>query len=641
MRVPPRLGKLLYGALFAVGLPALLVLWAAATEERVGLRPLRSIPVGAALAAAGLALMGAGALALRRFGGGLPMNAYPPPEYVTRGIYRVLPHPIYVGFALGVAGISIGAGSASGLWLVTPLVVLGEAALVLGYERLDLARRFPGRLVKAAIHVPDGTDGRPALSDRLSVLFTVLLPWLLLYEAIVFLGAPPDARPAYLGFEYGWRVVEWTEWLYASIYPAVVLAPFVAATRRDLRSFAIRGWTAMAAIFPLFLAIPFVAPPRPFAPSSLAGRLLEFERGLDAAVAAFPSFHVAWAFISAGVFAARWKKGKAVAWIWAFLVSIACVTTGMHALRDVLAGLAVALLAFRIDRVWESVRRLAERAANSWREWDLGGVRVINHGAWAGAGVFLGLLLVGLLTPGAYEGPTLLAAASSLVLAALWAQLIEGSPALLRPYGYYGGLLGVLAGCAAATALGYDGWRLLGGFGVAGPVIQAWGRVRCLVQGCCHGAPAPEWLGIRYAHPRSRVVRLAKLGGVPVHPTPLYSILWNGAIFLTLVRLVSLGAALSLIAGLYLVLNGLGRFVEEAYRGEPQTPVPGGLRLYQWTAIGSVLLGAVLTSFPSPAAAWGSLDGGAVALAAVFGFFTTLALGVDFPRSNRRFARLV
>ena len=32
----------------------------------------------------------------------------------------------------------------------------------------------------------------------------------------------------------------------------------------------------------------------------------------------------------------------------------------------------------------------------------------------------------------------------------------------------------------------------------------------------------------------------------------------------------------SLIVGLYFILSGLGRFVEEAYRGEVQTKIVGG-----------------------------------------------------------------
>ena len=200
--------------------------------------------------------------------------------------------------------------------------------------------------------VPAESDAPPRIADRLSVFLTVNCLWFVLYEAVIFLGAPPNARTVYFSFENGWPVVEWTGWLYLSAYALVDVVPFLAASKRDLRHFAIRGWTAMAVIFPLFLALPFIAPPRPFTPSTLAGRLLEMGRGRGSEVAAFPSFHVVWAFIAAGAYAARWKKKGAVAWLWAALVSASCLTTGQHALVDVLAGLLVALLVYRIDPVW-------------------------------------------------------------------------------------------------------------------------------------------------------------------------------------------------------------------------------------------------------------------------------------------------
>ncbi|HLF20133.1 MAG TPA: prolipoprotein diacylglyceryl transferase family protein, partial [Bacteroidota bacterium] len=219
---------------------------------------------------------------------------------------------------------------------------------------------------------------------------------------------------------------------------------------------------------------------------------------------------------------------------------------------------------------------------------------------------------------------------------------IEGSPSLLRPYGFYGGVIGVVFGSLIARLFGGNTWELLGAYAVVGPIIQAAGRLRCLVQGCCHGREAPGNVGIRYTHPRSRVCRLANLNNVPLHPTPLYSILWNVFTGIILARLWSLHSSLTLIAGLYLILNGLGRFVEESYRGEPQTPILGGLRIYQWMAIASVVSGAAVTTVSTSSVIphW-QFNWMAVYAAAGFGFVTWFALGVDFPNSNKRFARLV
>ncbi|MBI4889040.1 MAG: prolipoprotein diacylglyceryl transferase [Acidobacteria bacterium] len=437
------LAKLGYAVLFVVLLPALLYGWARQTESLVPL-PLPAWPA-LPFAAAGAILLCGGMWQLWRDGGGLPMNAFPPPRLVTTGLFRLLPHPIYTGFTLLCIAASLQLRSASGLYLVTPVVALGAAALALGYERPDLIARF----------------------------------------------GPAARRP--------------------------------------------------------------IALLRPLAP------------------------------------------------------------------------------------LWPPLRNAAQRIANSWREWRIGPVRVINHGFYAGLGTLLGLCLITAATPPALAWPVFFTVLAGIAGAGLWAQLVEGSPRLLRPYGFYGGLLGVTLACALFDAR----FLLWGAHSLAGPVVQACGRLRCLVQGCCHGAPCGAAAGIVYRRPESRVTRIAHLDGVPLHATQLYSILWNAATFFVLASLWRAAAPLQLISALWLILNGIGRFVEEAYRGEPQTKSFAGLHLYQWLAIASVL-GGILVSCASrvPAAPPLSLAQVNLPLALAGFLVTSFALGVDFPASNRRFARL-
>jgi protein-S-isoprenylcysteine O-methyltransferase Ste14 len=118
-------GKVLYGATFILFLPLALIAWASATARIVRLPPVRSLPLGLSLLTIGALLLLSGMRDLWVHGGGLPMNADPPPRYVNRGVYRFLPHPIYTGFCLLCVGVSISASSASGLWLISPLAILG------------------------------------------------------------------------------------------------------------------------------------------------------------------------------------------------------------------------------------------------------------------------------------------------------------------------------------------------------------------------------------------------------------------------------------------------------------------------------------------------------------------------------------
>jgi len=620
-------------------LPALLALWAHVTRAIVRVPAIHDARSGAAVAAAGALIVVAGMLALRRRGGGLPMNAFPPPRFVAGGIYALVPHPIYGGFVLICAGTAVYTGSASGLWLVTPTVALGCAALVLGYELPDLRRRFGN--VTSSAWFPALWPGAPTLLERFRVYCVVLVPWLVGFELIGHLGPDADSVSTWLLFEKRFPIIEATELIYASIYVVVLFLPLLVRSAAALRLFAMRGLAAMALIFPLYLLLPFYAAPRPFNPASVFALLMKLERSPISGVEAFPSFHVAWACIVASALSegSRWKR--AVAWLWAILVAASCATTGMHSLADIAAGFAAYLLIANLPSIWRAILHASQRIANSWKEWRVGPVRIINHGGYAGAGAAAGIVIIDtLLGPG-----RILLSVSiclcSLIGAALWAQWVEGSPALLRPLGFYGGMIGAIAGSIPAFILHVDLWSAFAAVCVAAPWIQALGRLRCLVQGCCHGHAAEAVPGIRYTHPRSRVCRLAHLAGVPVHATPVYSILWNFVVGAALIRLLQLGVSAAFLCGIYFVLSGCGRFVEEAYRGEPQTRVIAGLRFYQWIAMACVVVGAAITcgrgSTNLPAFA---VRPSSILLGLACGALTWFISGVDFPESNRRFARL-
>lgn len=632
------LRKTLYALLFIVVLPVSLVAWAMATEPYVRMPAPFPPWAGAAAALAGLSLMVAGAATLWARGGGLPMNPFPPPKLVTRGIYRYLAHPMYVGFCIAVQGVALVFQSGSGFWLVGPMVMLGCAALVFGHERGALEARF-GTLPVPAVHLPPDDPEPPTWMDRISAYLLVLGPWAILYEGLKTVGAPPDAWSALLPHEGHLPVVQWMEIFYISIYPMAALAPLVAASRRDLRRFSVRALMAMALVFPVYLTLPFVVPPRPFVPTNLFGHLIVWERIKDTPAEAFPSFHVIWALLAGEVFAGRMPKLKWFWRAWAWMIAAGCVLTGAHAFVDVVAGFAVVGLVSHAGSVWGALRDAAERLANSWREWRLGGVRVVNHGVYAGLAGFAALTIAGTLAGPGDDFGILLTALAGLAGAALWPKVVEGAPRLPRPYGYYGALLGVAVGAAAMPELGLSPWLVLAAFAVAAPWAQALGRLRCLVQGCCHGRPAKAGTGIRYTLADSRVCRVTDWKGIPLHPTPLYSILWNVPVAMGTLRLWTLHVPLTFIAGFYLLLTGFGRFVEEAFRGEPQTPVRGGLRLYQWTAIASVVAGAVLTCLGGAAAPAIHLRWQALPPALLFGFLAFLIMSVDSSGSHLRFAR--
>lgn len=630
--------KVLYGVLFVALVPLALAEWAHAMRFAALPAALHSLVFGACLAGAGIAVILTAMASLWRYGGGLPMNAFPPPRLVEYGVYGIVPHPIYGGFVMVCAGVAIWSGSASGLWLVTPTAALGCAALVLGYELPDLRRRFGAR--PGSCWMPGAADGKPLLVERLRIYFAVLLPWLAIFELVGAMGKPVGAVGTYLPVDFRVPIVEQSEILYASTYIVVLLTPLILRSRVALRQFASQGLAAMAVIFPLYLLLPIFVPPRPFAPSSAIGHLLAWERTPISGIGAFPSFHVVWALIAAAALAKDGRRMRWLWWLWAMLVCLSCLTTGMHSILDVIAGAAIYVLIARIGRVWKALLGGAERIANSWKEWRFGPARVINHGGYAAAATFIGLMIIDTLL-----GPRGAAVTASIFLCAtigalLWAQWVEGSPALLRPMGFYGGMLGGIIGAIPALFLGIGVWDALAALAIAAPWIQGTGRLRCLVQGCCHGRAAEDVPGIRYRHPRTRVCRLTQLGDVPIHATQLYSILWNALIGLALLRLLTVHAPETTICGIYLLLSGAGRFVEEAYRGEPQTMALLGLHIYQWIAAFVFVAGAVITTLPAPLLTPASFRMSSLVLAIVCAAIAWFVSGIDFPESSRRFARL-
>jgi len=616
-------GKILYGIAFLLLVPLALIGWAFATSSAVGLPAVKSAPLGLAAMLTGALLLLAGMRDLWRFGGGLPMNAHPPARFVDRGAYRWLPHPIYTGFCILCLGVSIAVGSASGLWLVSPVAMLGCTALVLGYEQHDLRARF-GRGTQRLL--PENSHTAASVSDRAVWLLLVLLPWFAVLWVVEFLGGHTAVRTALPKsglWTQGWLMVYISGFL-----GLAALGPFGGDSRGSLRRSAIRSLWAIATAFAFFLALPLLLP----GAETLAGA-----GGWNC----FPAIPVVWALLVAEGLGERNRFLRWISLAWAILVAVSCLVLSRNGWLSILGAFTCVTMADSLPALWRAVRAGAESIANSWQDWRFGPVRVINHGVYAGVGAFLAIWIdIGLAGAG-NTAAIVFAAFAAVVGAALWAQFVEGSPQLLRPYGFYGGLLGGTLGALAAPLFHTSIWLVLGVFSATGALGQAAGRLRCLVQGCCHGRPAPEVIGIRYRHPNSRVCRFTAWTGVPIHPTPVYSILWNCVLTLVLIRLWSLHASLQLIAGLYFILTGLGRFVEEAWRGEPQTKVVAGLRIYQWAAVVSVLLGMLFSSFadgelaPGPSWSWGAL-----LPAAAVGFVVFCAMGVDFPESNRRFSRL-
>ena len=620
-------GKALYSLTFLVVLPAVLYFWARHTAGAVTLPGIHSEIFGAAGMAAGIFLMLSGMHALWYFGGGLPMNAYPPPKFVTNGVFRLFPHPIYSGFVLTCFGASIYSGSASGLWLVSPTALAGCTALVWGYEGIDLRQRFPGEKRRYLLTIPANSTEKPSVWDRISVFVCLFLPWVLLNGAALVIDKGHTASAFYGGLEL--NSGGYQQYFTPAALGWTVLAPLVARTQEQLRRFFIGGIIGGGLVLYMALVMPAI------------GLGYMSQQDDSVLLQALLSLNWFWIWLSASVLIKAVPAYRISVYGASALLTPGLILVSSDPVAHAITGWVGTAGALFYPAVWEFMRRSAEIIANSWREWVFGPVRIISHGFYVGAAAFTGMILGGWLAGPEYVSAMVVFGVIVTICAGLWGQYVEGSDKLKRPFGFYGAMLGIVIASLVMRWMGVDVWVMLGIFSVFMPWVQGIGRFRCLVNGCCHGAETGDLLGIRYTHPRSRVCFVSGLKGRPLHPTQLYSMLWLALAGGLQLKLWLGGAAPSLIFGTYLILNGLGRFVEEAYRGEPQTPVMAGLRLYQWAAVVSVLAGIIISCVPAhlpaltPGITWQS-----VARAGFMWVFVQFMMGIDFPNSNRRFSRL-
>jgi protein-S-isoprenylcysteine O-methyltransferase Ste14 len=616
-------GKTLYAGVFLILIPAGLWLWAKYTQHVITLPKTESKSIGLILVIIGGSLMLWALFVLKKFGRGLPMNGYPPALFVTNGPYRLFKHPIYWGFGIIIVGYSVFSGSSSGLWLVSPLTILGMIALVLGYEEIDLKRRFPDQKIKTILDLPEKKSVSLTLRDRLASLLWIF--YFLLLSNFILIKLTGTLQPLFsesLSIYPGL----YNPYLSASGIIFLISIPFFLKKKDALREWLYSGILSLC--LSVFIGLLYTSIGAQYLPPH------------DSVLFTVPVFLI---FISLkAIFRQSWKIIVAFTMAVSILV-IFHLSYSPSSIVYIANSILLFLLSSFYLRIWNFLRKFSEKLANSWKEWVFGKVRVINHGFYIGFGVFSGVLLAGILAGREYALALFVFTILVTICSALWAQFIEGSEKLKRPFGYYGGLVGILFGSLAVWAMGFNGWVIIGVASVVMPWVQATGRLRCLVNGCCHGSRVNNPLiGIRYFHPRSRVCNISGLKGELLHPTQLYSILWLFLVGILLLSLWNNDISSSFIFGLYLILTGLGRFVEEAYRGETQTPNIKGLRLYQWTAIVSVIVGILMTVIQidpavlSPGFSWESF-----LVAVVSGFFLFFSMGVDFPYSNARFSRLV
>ncbi len=350
------MAKSLYGFLFVVVLPVLLTLWVSATERWITLPVLEMPFMGWVLSVFGGIMLLFGIMGLLFYGHGMPMNPFPPDTYVSRGVYHYVAHPIYTGAVMISFGVSILTHSTSAFWLVSPIILLGTVALVLGYERDDLKQRFPGPHIHPLIRFPKYNNTAPQVWDRLSAWIVVLIPALLAYVVALLPKTVVEPVSTVTGIDRMFRLNNEGVWIIWMVVPFFLLAPVIANTRAQIRDFMVSALMAAGLWFLLNVMSPFMTPPgsNAAAENSVLEYLLS---NLVHPLLAFPAWPVIASFVAVPLYLQSLTSatGKLIVWIFLLADMTACLTTGLFSMTDIAGAFVVVFLVEFRGKVWHGI----------------------------------------------------------------------------------------------------------------------------------------------------------------------------------------------------------------------------------------------------------------------------------------------
>ncbi|MEG0641376.1 MAG: prolipoprotein diacylglyceryl transferase [Clostridium sp.] len=118
-------------------------------------------------------------------------------------------------------------------------------------------------------------------------------------------------------------------------------------------------------------------------------------------------------------------------------------------------------------------------------------------------------------------------------------------------------------------------------------LAQGFGRIGCFLAGCCYGAPTDLPIGVQFP-----IDSLAQTG-VHVHPTQLYSSVFDFALAGFLIWYARRGKSEGKVTGMYIVIYSIGRFIVEFLRNDPRGTV-GMLSTSQFIAIFTLIAGIAI-----------------------------------------------
>lgn len=177
-----------------------------------------------------------------------------------------------------------------------------------------------------------------------------------------------------------------------------------------------------------------------------------------------------------------------------------------------------------------------------------------------------------------------------------WKNFIEDPMFFLRTMGdgfvVYGGIIGgILSGFLYCKKTGLD---FLEYFDLVMPSValaQGFGRIGCLMAGCCYGEETAGALAITFKNSDFAP------NNVPLIPTQIYSSILDFLHFFILLFIARHKKAHGQVAGCYLIFYSVGRFTLEFFRGDIARGSVGVLSTSQFISIFTGIAGLVVLAF--------------------------------------------
>ena len=165
-------------------------------------------------------------------------------------------------------------------------------------------------------------------------------------------------------------------------------------------------------------------------------------------------------------------------------------------------------------------------------------------------------------------------------------------PSILLNFGYGFVIYGAIGGGALAMYLycRKNNWNLLEIFDITVPVLaiaQGFGRIGCFLAGCCYGAETELPIGVVF--PEESLAP----SGIHLHPTQIYSSIFDFILGFFLLYYGRKKRENGKVAGMYLIIYSVGRFLVEFLRNDPRGNV-GALSTSQFIAIFTLVLGIII-----------------------------------------------